>query len=417
MTNDHGKPDSVEDQLEQALQAVLRDQKQPVRSRVGHGLAHEVFDLIERVRRFEMDSGDLGSKETPHVFSKTVENGDLSGGITDRIDDVEIEAPVRLRTIGRFEIIRTLGQGGNGIVFLARDPNLDREVALKIPRPDRVLDPETKGRFLREAKAAAMLSHPNIVPAYEIGELGAVVYIVCQYIDGPTLAQRIDQASAPFQPRAAASILEKLADAVQHAHSRGVLHRDLKPANILFQSRTHVPDLGQGSDLTDDNSIPLISDFGLAKLLGEDMDVTREGAVIGTPNYMSPEQASGTGDAGNGADIYSLGAILYRLITGQNLFGKLSLAEIIQAIRHDDPAGPRTINASIPKDLEAICLRCLEKRADHRYPTAYELQRDLHRFLDGRPVLARRNSSISRLGKWLRRIRLWRHRLASWPLY
>ena len=403
MTNDHEKPDSVEDQLEQALQAVLRGQKQAGRSGVGHGLAHEVFDLIERVRRFEKDSSDPGSKETPHAFSNTIETAEFSDYYTRGIGDDEIACFGRQLTVGRFEIIRTLGEGGNGIVFLARDPKLDREVALKIPRPDRVLDPETRNRFLREAKAAAMLSHPNIVPAYEIGELGTVVYIVNQYIDGPTLAERIAQSATPLRPKAATAILVKLADAVQHAHSRGVLHRDLKPANILFQSITHSPERTPGSDAKEDNSIPLISDFGLAKLLGEDMDVTREGAVIGTPNYMSPEQAGGSSETGTGADIYSLGAILYRLITGQNLFGKLSLTEMLQAIQHDDPPRPRTIDATIPKDLEAICLKCLEKQSDHRYASAYELQQDLQRFLDGMPIHARRSSSFSRFGKWTRR--------------
>ena len=226
-----------------------------------------------------------------------------------------IEVPM---SFGRFEVLRELGRGGYGVVYLARDPVLGREVALKVPRPEMLVTAEARRRFMREAHAAAVLDHPNIVPVHEAGELGSVAYIVSAYCDGPSLSDWLKARHQPVPARAAARLIATLAHAVQHAHERGILHRDLKPGNILLHSAA--ASVSAHDDLS--GLVPRVTDFGLAKFTGDDdEDMTHSGATIGSPPYMAPEQAAGRlRDMGPATDVYALGATLYEVLTGRAPF-------------------------------------------------------------------------------------------------
>jgi serine/threonine protein kinase len=243
----------------------------------------------------------------------------------------------RLRTsfrrLGRFEVRRELGRGAFGLVFLAHDPQLRREVALKVPRVEALVTAELRERFLREARAAAALGHPNLVPVYEVGSLGPVCYIASAYCPGPTLAAWLRERVAPVPERLAARLLATLAGALEHAHSRGVLHRDLKPSNVLLEPAPPGAAAPDGLDL-----VPRVTDFGMAKVLAEaDASQTASGAVLGTPSYMAPEQASGKKDVGPPADVYALGAILYQLLTGRPPFRAETLLDLLQQVRDQEP--------------------------------------------------------------------------------
>lgn len=294
-----------------------------------------------------------------------------------------------LERLGRFEIIEQIGRGGFGIVVRARDPQLDRDVAIKIPRLETALSAESRRRFEREAKAAAALSHPGIISVYEYGSEQGIAFIVSELIDGENLATSLAQGDT-YSSKEAAELVAKIAGALEHAHQRNVLHRDIKPSNILLTHDKH------GAQL------PLIGDFGLAMISGQ-QDFTQTGAVIGTPAYMSPEQASGDkASIGPATDVYGVGTILYQLLTGQPPFAELPMMEMLNAINRRDPTPPRSLNPSTPKDIESICLKCLEKDPSRRYHSALELQADLRRFDADTPVLARR---ISFFDRNLRRIR------------
>ncbi len=298
--------------------------------------------------------------------------------------------PVR---IGRFTIERELGRGGCGIVFLAIDPRLGRPVALKVPRPEVLLTRELRQRFLREGQAAAGLDHPNLVPVHEAGETETTCYLVSTYCEGPTLAAWLAQQSGPIPVRTAAALLAVLAEAVQHAHARGILHRDLKPANILLQCQPPGESRHAGY-LEELGSIPRLTDFGLAKF-ADGLGETRQGLVMGTPQYMAPEQAAGWHDReAPPTDVYALGAILYQVLTGRLPRGpQPECGELIE---------PRRLRRDVPRDLEAICLKCLEREPARRYPTAAALAKDLRLFLAGEPTRARPASAGQRALRWLR---------------
>jgi WD40 repeat protein/serine/threonine protein kinase len=318
---------------------------------------------------------------------------------------------------GRFQIRRELGHGTFGIVFLAFDPRLGREVALKIPRPDTLATPALRRRFQHEARAAAGLDHPNLVPVYEAGEVGPVSYIASAYCPGPTLARWLKQRQELLPAQAAATLVATLAEAVHHAHSHGILHRDLKPSNILLVSGGVVT--GEWSHTTGHESTthhspltthqPKITDFGLAKLLAGEAggfapSQTQTGEIVGTPHYMSPEQAAGKNkEIGPASDIYSLGAILYELLTGRPPFQAESILETLDQLRLQDPVPPRQLRARLPRDLETICLRCLQKEPGKRYAGASELAQDLRRFLAGEPIRTRPIRVWERVAKWVRR--------------
>jgi eukaryotic-like serine/threonine-protein kinase len=296
--------------------------------------------------------------------------------------------------LGRFRVLRRLGGGGGGVVFLAIDPVLGRRVALKVPRPEAMTSPGLRQRFLREAKAAAGLDHPNIVPVYEAGEIGPVSYIASAYCEGTTLADKLRGRTHLDPPRSAAEMVATLADALDHAHTRGILHRDIKPSNILL-----VP-TGES-----DRFVPKLTDFGLAKLLDGDpgMSPTRSGVIVGTPLYMAPEQAAGRGrDVGPATDIHALGMVLYELLAGRPPFQGQSEFDIMRQVVSVEPASPALLRSGIPRDLEAVCLRCLEKDPKRRYTTSAELADDLKRFLSGRPTLARPFGPLRRTLRWCR---------------
>ncbi len=306
--------------------------------------------------------------------------------------------PLRLpKRIGRFDIVREIGQGGFGIVLLALDPVLNRLVALKIPKPQSLVSRDARTRFEREARAAAMLSHPGIVPLHETDLDGPIQYIAFGYVPGESLAALIARRGV-LPCRLAAQIVARLAEPVGHAHQRGVVHRDLKPANVLLSS---LP----GERKSDDQELAdslRIADFGLAKFADPaSTGLTREGALLGTPSYMSPEQAIGRDDQiGPAVDIYGLGAILYELLTGRPPFREESDIATLKAVESRPPKLPRMLNARVPRDLEAICLKCLEKSPQQRYTHAAELGADLQRWLAGEPVVARPVTAVVRLNRW-----------------
>ena len=299
------------------------------------------------------------------------------------IDDATGEGP---RRIGRFEILRQLGQGGYGVVFLAHDPQLNRQVALKVPRPEVLVTASLRQRFLREAEAAAALSHAHVVPVYEAGHIGPLCYIASAYYAGANLDQWLTQQTSPIAPTDAAAYVQKLAEAMQHAHLRGVLHRDLKPSNVLMSPAEAVSDDSE----TEASWIPRVTDFGLARLAEATAKQTQSNAILGTPSYMAPEQAAGKVDLiSTATDIYGLGAILYFLLTGRPPFEAETPVATLQAVVAGEPVRATRLRPDIPRDLEAVCLKCLEKSPAKRYRHACDLAADLQRLLDGEPVQAR----------------------------
>jgi WD40 repeat protein/serine/threonine protein kinase len=299
-----------------------------------------------------------------------------------------------------YEILEVLGHGGMGVVYKARHLALNRIVALKMLLGGSHASQRQVRRFLAEAEAVARLRHPNIVQIFDIGEQDGLQFFSMEYIEGGSL-NRIAKAG-PQAARASADLVKSLARAMQHAHEKGIAHRDLKPANILLacaahdDSHTDVPDLA--------GCVPKITDFGLVKFLDEAEGHTRTGAVVGTPSYMSPEQASGRSkDAGTAADIYALGAILYALATGRPPFQADTTMNTMRQVLMEEPVAPTRLQSQLPRDLETIILKCLEKHPQKRYTAAADLADDLQRFLDGKPILARPASTVERMWKWARR--------------
>ena len=310
---------------------------------------------------------------------------------------------------GKFLLHGILGQGGFGTVWLAEDTVLCRRIALKVPRLHSLVAPEAAERFVREAKAAAALDHPNLISLFEIGELQGVSYLAMAYCEGPSLAQWLSAHQRAQSLAVAAALVATLARAVAYMHERNIVHRDLKPSNVLLfptaglnKGRT-APAAGSPPDHLHDY-IPKITDFGLAHCEDASINLTRSGALLGTPAYMAPEQAWGGDDlASPGADIYSLGAILYELITGQPPFRGPCDLETLRAAKDTDPVSPRRLRSDIPRDLETICLKCLEKNSRKRYASAAALAEELERFLRHEPIMARRPPFSDRVRKWARR--------------
>jgi tRNA A-37 threonylcarbamoyl transferase component Bud32 len=300
----------------------------------------------------------------------------------------EFAAGTRLGYCGDYELLEEIARGGMGVVYKARQSSLKRIVAVKTIRTGELADEAEVRRFHTEAQAAARLQHPNIVAIHEIGEDRGRHYFSMDFVEGRNLAQIAG--GRPVPARSAAEWLKVIAGAVQFAHEHGVLHRDLKPQNIMVDSAGR----------------PHVTDFGLARSLTGDSTLTQTGAVMGSPSYMSPEQARGRNDlVGPANDVYSLGAILYELLTGRPPFCGKTPVETLSEVVNDEPLPPRLLNADAPIDLESICLKCLEKNPLLRYPTAREMELDLGRFLAGEPVQARPAGALRRTMCWFRRHR------------
>jgi WD40 repeat protein len=292
--------------------------------------------------------------------------------------------PTRL---GDYLLLNEVGRGGMGVVYRARQVSLGRLVALKMMRSGILAGPEEVARFQAEAQTAARLRHPTIVAVHEVGEHEGRHYFSMDYVEGGSLADST-RGGRPLPAQQAARCAEAIARAVQYAHTQKVLHRDLKPSNVLLDAAGE----------------PHVTDFGLAKALGGGPQLTATGQALGTPGYMAPEQADGRSkDVGPAVDVYGLGAILYELLTGRPPFQADTPLVTLQQVVTADPAAPRQLNRDVPRDLETVCLKCLRKEPHRRYATAQELADDLRRFLDGRPVLARRVGPAGRLGRWARR--------------
>jgi serine/threonine-protein kinase len=291
-----------------------------------------------------------------------------------------------LPAVSGYEVQQVIGRGGMGVVFKARHLKLNRTVALKMLLAGAYAGPQELARFCREAEAVAALRHPHIVQVYDAGDVTGRPYFTMEFLEGGSLAQHLAGTALP--PRRAAHVVARLACAVQFAHQSGFIHRDLKPGNILLAA----------------DGTAKITDFGLVRPIDSGPEFTLSGARIGTPSYMSPEQALGKASAiGPAVDIYALGAVLYEMLTGRPPFHGESAADTERKVIAEEPVPPSRLNAKVPRDLETICLKCLQKEPARRYASAQDLGDDLHRFLDGKPVIARPVGWLERAAKWARR--------------
>jgi serine/threonine protein kinase len=310
--------------------------------------------------------------------------------------------PSDIEEIPGYELLGVLGRGGMGIVFRARQISLKRQVALKMILTGRHARSEDRRRFQQEAEAVARLQHPNIVHIYEVGQQNGLPYYSLEFVNAGSLEQFLR--GVPQAPQVAAQLVLQLAEAMHYAHKRGIVHRDLKPANILLHlDESRIVRKGQSADPAVfrelQSYLPKISDFGLAKDLSGDEQV-RQGMIVGTPSYMAPEQAGGRGHVGPAADVYSLGAILYEMLTGRPPFRGTNVQETAQQVLSQEPVPPRQLQPKVPLDLETICLACLQKDPAARYASAEALGEDLRRFLDHEPILARPTPLPDRVVQW-----------------
>lgn len=295
--------------------------------------------------------------------------------------------PEPAKQLGDFVIGREIGRGGMGAVYEARQLSLGRTVALKVLRFGAVSDPEAIDRFKREAETVATLHHTNIVPIFSVGTDSGINYYAMQLIDGPSLHQVAAESNVPLTPKTVAGWGLQAAEALTHAHQREVIHRDVKPSNLLLDHEGRI----------------WLTDFGLAKRL-DDVTLSLTGALLGTPRYMSPEQAeAAVKSVDHRTDIYSLGATLYELVTGQPVFTADTPHDIISKIIHNEPLSPRHVRPEIPRDLETVLLKCLSKEAFQRYTTAQELADDLRAVVEDRPILARRPQFVERCVRWVKK--------------
>lgn len=323
-----------------------------------------MFDCLEALENLAPND------EPPHVSSTGTFNRDDLGEMV----------------FGKYRLVREIGRGGMGVVFLARQTDLDRTVALKMILSSHLATGDEIRRFYDEAKAAGRVRHANVVGIHEVGEINGQHYFAMDFVEGRSVAQVA--AAEAFHPEIAARILADVARAVQCLHEHNIIHRDLKPSNILL----------------DAEGKPYVTDFGLAKVFDADSTNTRTGAIIGTPSYMSPEQAAGRSAGVTAAtDIYSLGTILYELLTGRPPFRRDTPHETLLEVIEGEATWPSQLNSQLAPELELICMRCLEKQPEARYQSATSLADDLERYLRGEPIEARPAGFFQRVGRWARR--------------
>jgi hypothetical protein len=334
-------------------------------------------DLAARLRSFFLDFDRLGKQASAFHLPGPDETAS-SGG------PGHADLP-RVRYLGDYELESEIARGGMGAVFRARQVSLNRPVAVKLILAGTYATPAAIQQFRREAEAAANLEHPNILPIYEVGENDGHQYFSMKLIEGGSLADRSDEYRS--NPQAIASLVSTLARAVHHAHQRGILHRDLKPANVLL----------------DRDGIPSITDFGLAKRVDADDGATRTGTILGTPSYMAPEQAKGEKGLTTAVDVYSLGAILYELLTGRPPFRAETVFTTVKEVIEREPDDPRVHNPAADRDLGVIALKCLSKDRERRYASAADLAEDLDRWARGEPTIARPPGSLELAIRWMRK--------------
>jgi serine/threonine protein kinase len=382
MSSTPDEPSSREQRVNEAiavyLQAVERGEN-PDRDKflTDHlDIAPELKSFFANQDVFQQAAGKPDQKRTPDANEATLafqERGVPSP------NDV-------IRYFGDYELLEEIARGGMGVVFKARQATLNRIVAVKMILAGSFAGREDVERFHTEAEAAAQLDHPGIVPIYEVGQHDGQHYFSMGFVEGQSLSKKVTE--GPLPPKEAAEIVKAVAEAVQYAHDKGIIHRDLKPGNILL----------------DKNGKPKVTDFGLAKLTESGSDLTGTGQVLGTPGYMPPEQAAAqVGAVGPLSDIYSLGAILYCALTGRAPFQAATPIETLLQVQNQEPVSPRQLNPAIPLDLDTIVLKCLEKSSARRYASAKALAEELSRYLDGRPILARRVSRADQFRRWCQR--------------
>jgi serine/threonine-protein kinase len=358
----------------------LREQGQSVSA---EELCRDCPELLDEVRR------QIQALEAMYQ----VPNGDDVNGVTRRDEPAAGPAAgTQLPQVAGYETLGVLGCGGMGMVYKARDIRLKRLVALKMIPGGAHATPTELARLRTEAEAIARLHHPNIVQIYDVGEHAGLPFLSLEFVDGGSLAQALASGqwtvAGPDAAARAAGLVETLARAMHAAHQAGIIHRDLKPANVLLSA----------------DGTPKITDFGLAKCLDAQTGVTQTGAVLGTPSYMAPEQAEGMLHAvGPQTDVYALGAILYELLTGRPPFQGATLLETLEQVRSHEPRAPSSWQPKLPRDLDTICLKCLEKEPRHRYASALDLAEDLRRYLAGELIHARSFTLIDRVARTLNR--------------
>jgi len=350
------------------------------------------------------DVDDAFVKERPELASMLLKLNEVFGlDSTSPVANQTLTHPVeeqrQPKQIAHFSLVRELGRGRFGIVYLADDQKLKRQVAVKIARSDIASSPELRKRFLGEAEASAKLEHPGIVSLHEAGEAGETLYIVMAYIEGITLAEYLlSKDRPPMPPRAAAALVAQLCRAVEHGHQRGVVHRDLKPANIMLATDPKTGELFAPLK-------PIILDFGLARTLNDELSDTRSSMMIGTPLYMSPEQAMCKKEVAAPSDLFSLAAILYELLTGKPPFVGDSLPDVLRQLEECTPTSVRALRPEVPIDLETICLKGLCETPADRYSSASAMADDLSRFENGEPIAARPPTKRDRVRYWCRKHR------------
>jgi tRNA A-37 threonylcarbamoyl transferase component Bud32 len=365
-------PATQDGRFEEVVEQFLRE-REAGRNPDPQRYLHSFPDLAPQLRDFFVGL-DLFDRLAPELAPRTRPAPPLPG-----------------ERVGDFDLLEEVGRGGMGVVYRARHTKLDRVVALKMIR--RGQDEAELARFRVEAEAIARLQHPNIVQVFEVGEHAGVPFCALEYCAGGSLAERLR--GTTLLPAEAAAVVAALAEAMQAAHRQNVIHRDLKPANVLLAGGDAVTPLGR--------LIPKVTDFGLARKL-DDPGLTQSGVILGTPSYMAPEQARGDSKAvGPPADVYALGAVLYECLTGRPPFRAATTLDTLAQVLDAEPVPPRQLNPALPRDLETICLKCLRKEPQRRYPDAAALADDLRRFLQGEPIRARPVGHLERAAKWVRR--------------